>query len=274
MFSVDHPVVTIVAPRRSGKSHLMKMILRTSFEDIYDHIILMCPSLSLNEDYDEFIDNSKYTFIDTVDAGIIDELFEKQSDCRKQVLKAQRAKKDKKKKKKDILFENHEIEMPLHRDKEAEYVCPRTLVILDDVVDSGVLRFGGAVDKIAERGRHMNISAFISAQRLSAVSRSVRLNSDYFIIFSPFSISEIEQFLENFVSKSMVKEMRSSLARLFEKKYEFLILDNSETQWSKKFKSSNADDFVQGIVYPMDISHVFTTPVEKIAGIKRKQDTI
>jgi hypothetical protein len=124
--------------------------------------------------------------------------------------------------------------------------CPRTLLILDDCIDSGVMNFRGTVDRFAERGRHINISTIISSQRISAVSRSIRLNSDYFIIFSPYSISEMEQYLEQFVPRDRRKETRIHLLEVFETPYQFILLDNAEKNPSKKLKVSNADWFVKG----------------------------
>lgn len=135
----------------------------------------------------------------------------------------------------------------IYKEDEEELECPNTLLVLDDCVDSGVIQFKGAVDKIAERGRHIRLSTIISSQRLSAISRSVRLNSDYFIMFSPYSVSELEQFLEQFVSKKDVKELRVKISAVFEKPFWFIVLDNAEKDVTKKLKKSNANKFLKEI---------------------------
>jgi hypothetical protein len=120
------------------------------------------------------------------------------------------------------------------------------LLILDDCIDSGVMNFRGSVDKIAERGRHINMSAIICSQRISAISRSVRLNSDYFIIFNPHSIGELEQYIEQFVSRTNRKALRESIQDIFAVPFTFLLLDNTEKNPKKKLKISSAQDFVRG----------------------------
>lgn len=214
-------VLTIAAPRRSGKSYLIKTLMNNGLLDPYEHVIIMCPTLDYNNDYLEFEKNKKVTFLATVEHDDIDELFEKQSKCMKKVRHRERYEKD----------------LP-------KIKCPRTLLLLDDCIDSGVLNFRGTVDKIAERGRHINLSLIISSQRISAVSRSIRLNSDYFIIFSPYSISEMEQYLEQFVSRDRRKEVRLKLLDVFEVPYKFVILDNTIKNPALKLKTSTAEKYV------------------------------
>ena len=110
------------------------------------------------------------------------------------------------------------------------------------MIDSGLMNFKGLCDKFAERGRHIDFSVIATSQRMSAVSRSVRLNSDLFIIFCPYSISEIEQFLEQFVSRGQKKQIRKALDDIFNEAYQFVLLDNSQ-RTGKKLQTSNADAF-------------------------------
>ncbi len=55
-------------------------------------------------------------------------------------------------------------------ESDEKVLCPDTLLILDDCVDSGVVSFRGSVDKIAERGRHVSslrslVISFANAHR-------------------------------------------------------------------------------------------------------------
>lgn len=227
----DHFAMAIIAPRKSGKSFLVSTMLRSGLSDRFDHVIILCPTIDFNDDYLEFSDNPKFKLIHDVKSSLIDELFETQAQCKKDVQSRKRKR------------------------KLTDLRCPRTLLILDDCIDSGVMDFKGTVDKIAERGRHIELSTIMMSQRMSAVSRSIRLNSDYIIIFSPFSISEVEQFLEQFVSRNKRKEMRGVLDNVFNIKRQFILLDNMETA-GKKIKTSNASDFVKNIVTSIDIGEV------------------
>lgn len=225
---IDHFVLVMAAPRRSGKSYLIKSMLQNKkFQNRFEHIIIMCPSLDYNDDYVDFEVNKKFSLICNPTANLIEELLDKQMMCKRTTQGNQRLKR-------------RQIVVGSHIGEDIE--CPNTLLILDDIVDSGVIKFKGVCDMVAERGRHFNISLIISSQRLSAISRSIRINSDYFLIFSPYSISEIEQFLEQFVSKSNRNMLRYKLEEVFSVKYQFIILDNTEVT-TKKLKISNADDF-------------------------------
>lgn len=232
-------VMTIAAPRGSGKSHLIGAMLERGMFDDYDHIVIMSPSLDFNEDYDKFRNKKKYRFISNVTSNVIEKLFDSMAACMKRIIQKKREGKE-------------------------TLECPLTLLILDDVIDSGVIKFGGIVDKIAERGRHVNIGFIGATQRLSAMSRSVRLNTDYFIIFTPFSVSELEQYLEQFVSRSFRKEMRLAINDIFSSDdYKFVLLDNTERMVSKRLKWSDCDSFIQGKVYPFEIAEVDAEPLNK-----------
>lgn len=133
--------------------------------------------------------------------------------------------------------------------------CPETLLILDDVIDSGVISMRTTIDKIAERGRHVKLSCIISSQRMSPISKAVRTNTTYFISFSPRSLLELEQFMEEYITKSITakKDLRRKIVDTFKKKYEFILVDNTETDLTKKLYTSNADDFIKNKRRPMTI---------------------
>lgn len=220
---VDHFVMTIAAPRRSGKSYLIKHMLKIIIDD-FDFVKILCPSLDFNDDYDEFKERKHVELLSHPDRFFIENLIQQHETCSAQV-----------KGRDDI-------------------ECPRTLVIFDDCVDSNILSFKGIVDRIAERGRHINISAIISSQRLTAISRSVRLNSDYFIIFAPAAVAELEKFLEEFIFRCQRRELMDLLHNIFEVQYTFLICDATEKRWDAKLKHSNTEDYIQGIEYPIVFS--------------------
>jgi hypothetical protein len=219
-----HFVMTISAPRGSGKSFLVKSLLRSGLDQHFKHVVVMNPSIDLNDDYKEYLNNDRYTLIPNFSEEDIDDLFTKQSDCMRRVRRRERD--------------------PLQKHLP-KLSCPRTLLILDDVIDSGVISFRGGVDRIAERGRHINMSLIICSQRISAISRSIRLNSDYFIIFSPHSIGETEQYLEQFVSRQDRKKVREMMSVIFDEDFTFIVLDNSR-KMTEKLRWSKAQDFIRG----------------------------
>lgn len=210
----DPFIMTIIAPRGSGKSFLTRTILQNGLIDNFDHIHILCPSLKFNKDYEDFKSHDKFKFHPDPSREVVEELF----------------------------YEHSKLKESLKYDDV--YDCPDSLIIFDDCIDSNVLSFKGVVDKIAERGRHINISAIIMSQRLSAVSRSIRINSTLFIMFSPFSISETEKYVEQFIPRSLRKGVIGALEEVYREEYNFLIHDNTVKDWREKLKYSNADDFV------------------------------
>ncbi len=215
-------MMAVAAPRGRGKTHLLKRKVKQMLPK-FDFVYICCPSIKFNEDYDDFKSDSKVTLITCVTVGVL-----------KKIINAQSAAKERVK---------LEREMP---NPDYTLTCPKTLIVLDDCIDSGVLRFGGVVDMLAERGRHIDMTVIITSQRISAISRSVRINSDYFLLFNPFSIAELEKFLEEFVSRSDRKELRIKLREVYSVEHEFIIVDNVTPNLDEKIKHSNADRFLNG----------------------------
>lgn len=226
----DNPFcMTICAPRLSGKSFFVKTMLRNGLMDRFKYVYIMCPSINLNQDYDEFRDDPRVTFIAEPNPNTINGAFTRLSELKEEEVDA------------------------IRKDKAKIPICPEVLFIFDDCIDSGVFKFKGDVDKIAERGRHIKLSCIICSQRISAVSRSIRINSDAFIIFCPYSASELEQFMERFVFRNQRKELMKRCVDIFEQDYQFIVVNNREKSMTDKIWTSNADDYVKDI---MEVVHV------------------
>jgi hypothetical protein len=153
--------------------------------------------------------------------------------------------------------------------QEDPLTCPETLVILDDCIDSNLFSFRGTVDKIAERGRHINLSGVVSSQRISAISRSIRINSDIFLIFCPYQARELEQFVEQFVFRDQRKAIYETMREIFDVPYRFLFVDNLEKNMRKKLKTSIAQDFIKDKYRTLDLELVDIK--YKAPGQKRKR---
>ncbi len=80
---------------------------------------------------------------------------------------------------------------------------------------------------------------------MSPVSKAVRTNATFFITFSPFSLLELEQFLEEYITKSITakKMLRRKIVETFKIPYEFILVDNRVKDLTKKLYTTNADDF-------------------------------
>lgn len=218
--------MTLSAPRNSGKSFLLSTMMRAGCFDHFDYIFILCPSLDFNDDYWEFHTDKRVTFISEPCREVVEEIFQQQVKVKRMLVARRR-----------------------HQDPtqhSTPLFMPKTLVIMDDCIDSGILNFRGSVDKIAERGRHLDISSCFCVQRSSALSRSIRLNTNYFIIFAPYAVAEMEKFLAEFVSKDKQARARSLFATVFEKPFQFIVLDNNEKGVYQRIKESNAYDFISG----------------------------
>lgn len=238
-----HFVLTIIGPRGSGKSHLLKRALQSGLEKQYDHTIVVSRSLDYNSDYDEFRGRDGYTLDSSPKA----------SNLTKLIQQCEKAKK--------------ESEASRRRRRDDRIYCPDVLLILDDCIDTEAMSvYGGPMDTIATRGRHFDIAAIMTSQKLKKVSTPIRTNSDMMIFFSPFSLGDFEQFMDQFVWSEDRKAMRYTMKRLFATPHLFIILDNTESDPAKKIKVSDADRFVKG---EADVLEMIQPP--KKPRQKRKQ---
>jgi hypothetical protein len=230
----EHFVITCCGPRGSGKSYFnCKLLEDEEFHLRFDRIFIISPSNKLNNDYYtrklKRLDHIEW--ISSFNESDIDDIFEEQ-----RVIK--------------------ELEISAERQsiRIAER-CPETLVLLDDIIDSGLIRFTGSVDKIAERGRHVNISLILCSQRISAVSRSIRINSDYFFVFRPFSISETERFFDDFIERDKRKALRMELQRLFAVRHQFIMVDNHTEVLNERLKTGKSANVLNDSLTVITLQH-------------------
>jgi len=221
---VENFVITMVAPRRKGKSYLIKHMLKNGLMDDFDRIKIFARSSDSNSDYDEFRDEKDVEIYADFTQQDIEDIFLEQEKCTKSVKRSL---------------------------DSSEWECPRTLLILDDVIDSGILNFKGIVDRVAERGRHIGLSLILTSQRLRAVSPSIRMNSDYFIIFATSMIAELEKFLEEYVFRVERPILISKLRQLFDIPRAFLLVDCTAQDTNSRLLYSKADMYVKGIMKPL-----------------------
>ena len=224
-------VMTIVAPRGSGKSFLTRLWLH-EYNHMYDHIFILCPSIKFNDDYMDFKD---MTHVHLMEPSIVElhNIIDAQQELKK-------------------------IEKLHERQGGHPVQCPKTLVVMDDCIDSNIMNFRGPADQVAERGRHFDISIIIDAQRLSSVSRSIRINSTWFLFFAPYSVNEFDKFMEQFMPRHLRKEIRTLLHEAYGEEHVFVVVDNEERQWQLKLKKSIAQDFVRKkveLIIPEHVNH-------------------
>lgn len=227
--SINSPfVITACAPRFQGKTYLTVNFLKEHpYMKNISYVYICSLSVNLNRDYDEFRDEEEYYFYgdDEINVRLISDIIEKQSECKKAVIERERARED-------------NPALP-------KLKCPEALLILDDCLDAGVLQFGGVIESIAERGRHFNLSMIICSQRITGISRSVRINSNFFIVFG-CNNSEEERFVDDFIGRSDRKAVYTLIKKLAPLHYTFFFVDTFERNKLKRLKVSTSDMFIKG----------------------------
>ncbi len=111
----DKPfVMVLAAPRGSGKSYFVRKMWNEGLFEHYDYIIVMCPSLNLNDDYYAFGSRKNVTLMPKFGKNDVEKLFRMQEKAMEKVKAQQRG-------------EAYSSE-PVY--------CPETLLILDDCIVS------------------------------------------------------------------------------------------------------------------------------------------
>lgn len=203
-----HFTTCIVGPRNRGKSLLIRNLLlrdellKKTFKKPH-YIIIISPNVDVNGDFDEVDGKNVYKY-DHYDPALVNYLMQTQSDIIK---------------------------------KMGRKKCPEILCIMDDILDSGALNFHSAVEKIFSRGRHVNINLILVSQHLNRISRTMRLNSDYFILFMPNNMTELTDFLEQYVPKRYWKKMDGYLKQMWEESiYNFVVVDFKTKDVKRRYR--------------------------------------
>ena len=149
------------------------------------------------------------------------------------------------------IFEMSKADYAATEQIEVKYKRKELLLVLDDCIDSGLFDFRGLSDIIAERGRHFGVSAFFSTQRLTALSKSIRIGCDYFDFFKPHAIQELESFIEKFVSKNNIKAFRKKFSQVYSEMYMIVFYDPNQLEGYNQFKVGKTQDFIKGHLRPM-----------------------
>jgi hypothetical protein len=233
-------VWTIIAPRRSGKSFLIELCLESGMADLFDQIYILNPSMRFNQQYRGLNKFEHVHLIMEPDIAFVENLI-------------------------------HETErVKAETNGSLDFDSPKILLILDDLIDSGLFRFQGIIDRVAERGRHIGMSMICSSQRFTALSKSVRINSDYFTIFAPAAVVEMEKFTEQYVPREYVRPLRRRLVEVFNiNKYNFIFLDATSTRWEEKLVYTEAHEFIENRFYDLDLR-----PEETMTRYREHADAI
>ena len=186
--------ICLAGMRRSGKSVLVQNLL--SRKDLYggvfkpEYVIILSPTINLNDDYSMLPKAQKFS--NMAEFGeIVSEVMETQEDIIKQ-----------------------------HGRKHT----PNVLLVFDDSIDSPLFRLGSKLETLAARGRHLNISVIVVSQRLHAIPRTIRLNSESIICFPTINYTEIESLIVNFAPSRHKKFLLKKIDEIFAVPYNFIYI--------------------------------------------------
>lgn len=180
----------------SGKTTLMRRILKQVWTE-FTYVFLMSRTLRLNDDYKEFPENKNAALLPFV-KHFPDEFAHET----KKIIDRQS----------DLIEESRED-------------APDILIVYEDQANTQLTQFRGMLDQFALVARHHKISMIFSTQRITAIGRTIRLNTKYFILFPQSNFTEMEQFLEECIPSKYRKLLRDHVEDIFFKKYIFLLVD-------------------------------------------------
>lgn len=202
---IEPPFVSIfVAPRKSGKTFLINKLIQNVWAKQFEYIVIASPTLEFVDDYpvEQYVEDKSKLL--KVHEGL------------ETTLKR--------------LIEDQKRTQLLHKENPDEYDEVSTLLILDDIIDSKLMKWGSTnniTDLIAERGRHFNLSLVLTSQFLSAISPSVRRNAETLTMFAPINFAEVDRTLQEYVPTQWRFEFQERLADMFRERFAFLIIDGS-----------------------------------------------
>ena len=191
----EYPFIFIVAPRRSGKTTLVKHLILNYFWDKYDIITGICGNYHTAREY--------------IKKGAIVEKY-CHGTYKREVLKKWFAQSDK------LLKQGKEL--------------PKTLFILDDILVLNSIKNEQRrtsndpyISRLAVAGRHYNAGTVLIVQSWSIALSFVR-NSDLVLVCpsSLYAGSDFEQLMKNYMTGSNVKQNKEIL-ELFQR-HDFLAL--------------------------------------------------
>eukprot|EP00439_Symbiodinium_sp_Y106_P009295 s14902_g1.t1 len=121
-----------------------------------------------------------------------------------------------------------EHDMGVNTDREQELGFKKLyqiLIVIDDFADQPELhrRTGnGALDTLFIRGRHMQISTWVSSQKLRLISAAVRVNMQFMCVWRLRNQLELEAVLEELTALLPKQELQAIYQEATREPYSFL----------------------------------------------------
>ena len=196
-FTILNKAICIIAKRNSGKSEIIKYLLKYSIsQNQFNKVYVICPTNSINHFYDSIID--KNNIKDVYDEEWVELLISKMS----------------------------KINDGKTSQKDKPY---NVLLILDDVANDKAFAHSATIKKLYGRGRHSFISIICVSQQLHSLATIQRSNSD-FLICGQINSSNINLLCDEFRAPIVTKKEFIELYKKCTSNYNFFVINNNSIQ--------------------------------------------
>ncbi len=165
--------MAMIGSRRSGKTTLLKWLVREHMERYFDQIVLITNTLS-NDIYTDFAPEDKLTSLSTFDNNVIQGL----------------------------------IDIQTEDGPDAD----RVLVILDDSVGNNV-KYSQGILKLFCTGRNLNMSIIYSVQDGTLLHPAHRENLDFLIVMRVKTFPKIKHIIDTFLMGNLESGERKTTAK-------------------------------------------------------------
>ena len=201
-----------LGPSKSGKtvaliSAILDQYRTASGESVFERIIVMSPSIEIDDAWKpvkHFIEHDmgvntdrEHVYFDKWDEGALRTIIEQQKKITRTT--------------KEMGFKK----------------LYQILIVIDDFADQPELhrRTGdGALDTLFIRGRHMQISTWVSSQKLRLISAAVRVNMQFMCVWRLRNQLELEAVLEELTALLPKKELQAIYEEAIREPYSFLFI--------------------------------------------------
>lgn len=211
----EHPVFLICAKRGSGKTFLLKHIVKYLHDQYnYDEVYLFSKTAHLQTKLEE------HPFFFVPEANIFKEFDEEFIYS--------------------ILQRNEEMKYADNKKKPEERINNKILIIFDDMINDNNVTRSNTISEICTRGRHSNISLIMLTQELSSrggFGCTIRKNVDCFVSFDIYDEATRDMATAAFVSKfnpNVGKLLLTKIPMLEPYMSTFILFRNADTSFQPK----------------------------------------
>ena len=187
MIWLDPPFnMLISAPTCSGKKEFIMELLQTYYKNVFDYIIIICPTFINNKAYDKkciYKDSDIIIMIPNIEK--INESIELVYEC---------------------------------------YKNTKSLIILDDCAfTKDVKSRVNILTKLAFSARHDNISVWVLTQQFTSIAKTFRENIGMLVLYYTPSKNDVKEIIENYGMELNKEEISEYIKRLKNTPYSKLV---------------------------------------------------